>query len=107
MKKLRLVFNNMNDERKDITLSMEKWISDWWFECNFVPENDATILVAELDGMDILSDIKAVDQRYIQFEEIARHFNWDGLYDDFVGIINTEASFENNGADFEKWLLGI
>ena len=29
MKNLRLVFDNINGERKDITLPMEKWISDW------------------------------------------------------------------------------
>lgn len=37
MKNLRLVYNNQIGERKDITLPMEKWISDWWFGCEIVP----------------------------------------------------------------------
>jgi hypothetical protein len=45
--------------RKDISLPMEKWISDWLFECNIVPSNDAVVLVAELDGKSVLDNIKA------------------------------------------------
>ena len=62
MKNLRLVFDNINGERKDITLPMEKWISDWWYECKIVPSNDTTILIAELDGKPILEEVNAVDE---------------------------------------------
>lgn len=104
MKNLRLVFNNIDGRRVDITLPMEKWISDWWFECNIVPENNTIILVAELDGKSILDGIQAIDEGYVQFEEVAWYFNWDGLYDDFVGVTKGNKSFGNNSADFEKWL---
>lgn len=105
MKNLRLVFNDINGKQKNISLSMEKWIIDWWFESDIVPPNDTAILAAELDGESILSDITAVDGRNVQFEEIAWHFNWDGLYNDFIGFVNESKSLEDNSAEFEKWLL--
>lgn len=104
MKNLRLVFDNMDGRRVDITLPMEKWISDWWFECNIVPENNTVILIAELDGKSVLDDVKAVDERYVQFEEVAWYFNWNDLYNDFVCAIKENKSFGNNSTDFEKWL---
>lgn len=105
MKKLRLVFDSNNGERKDITLPMEEWISDWWYECDFVPSNDTVILGAELDGKCVLDNIKAVDERYPTFEEIAWHFNWDGLHDDFHGEILNDSSIKNSSDAFKKWLL--
>ena len=39
MKNLRLVFKNTDGQKRDITFPMEKWIRDWWYECDFVPEN--------------------------------------------------------------------
>ena len=37
MKNLRLVFRNTDGQKRDITFPMEKWIRDWWYECDFVP----------------------------------------------------------------------
>jgi hypothetical protein len=105
MKNLRLVFNDINGKRKNISLPMEKWIVDWWFELDIVPPNDTVILVSELDGKSILGDITALDKNNVQFEEIALHFNWDGLYDDFIDFINESESLADNSAEFEKWLL--
>ena len=105
MKDLRLVFENDNGEKEDIALPVERWIADWWFECNIVPSNDTVILVAELDGKSILSNIKTTDGRYIQFEEIAQYFYWDWLYYGFISVVNSGVSFKNNSTDFEKWLL--
>lgn len=105
MKELRLVFEKEDGKHADITLPMEKWISDWWFACEFVPRNDATILVAELDGKSVLNDILEKGQTDVEFEEVAYHFNWDGLYDDFYGTIKGP-DFDNlhNGNVFEEWL---
>lgn len=105
MKNLRLVFDNEDGRKEDIVLPMEKWISDWWYECNVVPSNDTNILIAELDGKSILSDIKAVNERCVIFEEIAWHFNWDGLHDDFIGTLKKNLLFKNDSVSFEKWLL--
>jgi hypothetical protein len=96
MKKLRLVFENINEERIDITLPMEKWIADWWFECDYVPSNDTVIIRAELNGRSVFYN------RF--FEEVTFYFNWNGLYKDFINAINNGSSFQNNSADFEKWL---
>ena len=104
MKSLRLVFDNANGERKDIALPMEKWISDWWYECKIVPPNDTTILIAELDGKSVLEEINAVDERYKTFEEIAWYFNWDGLYHDFTGIVKGNLIVKDSQKDFEEWL---
>lgn len=104
MKNLRLVFSNVDGQKVDIICPMEEWIADWWFECNIVPSNDTAIIVAELDGKSILNDINAVDERYKNFEEIAWHFNWDGLYDDFIGAIKENSSIGNNSKDFIKWI---
>lgn len=76
MKNLRLVFEDDNMGRKDISLPMEKWISDWLFECNIVPSNDAVVLVAELDGKPILNDINTVNGGHVQFIGVAKHFRW-------------------------------
>lgn len=104
MKNLRLVYDNTEGKRKDITLPMEKWIADWWFDCNIAPSNNTTILQAELDGLSILDEIHSTDERYKTFEEIAWHFNWDGLNDDFVGTVESNPSMENNQETFERWL---
>lgn len=97
MKKLRLVFNNMNNERKDITLPMKKWIVDWWFNCDIVPSNDTIIIVAELDGKSILNNTKT-------FEEIAYYFNWGEFFDNFIKDIKAGLPIENNSIDFNMWL---
>lgn len=104
MKNLKLVFDNTDGERKDITLPMEKWIADWWYECNIVPQNDTAVLNAELDGESILDDIKAGTEGDIPFEEVAWHFKWDSLHDDFIGAVKGNEPYEDNSADFEKWL---
>lgn len=99
MVNLRLVFDNENGERKDITLPMERWIVDWWYDCNIVPSNDTEILVAELDG----NAIPII--RYVQFDNIAFFFNWDILHNDFIKEVNKNSNIRNNSTDFEKWLL--
>lgn len=107
MKSLRLVFDSPDGERKDIELSMEKWIADWWYECNVVPQNNTAILAAELDGKSILNDINAACGGDILFEEVAWHFNWDGLHDDFIGAIKENDSYADTSTDFERWLVDI
>lgn len=104
MKSLKLVYDNTDGERKDITLPMEKWISDWWFDCDIVPSNNTTILAAELDGEPILDAIPSTDERYKTFEEIAWYFNWDGLNDDFCGAVEENPSMKNDKETFEAWL---
>ena len=104
MEKLRLVFENEKGEREDITLPMEAWIADWWYECDIVPSNDTAILIAELGGKPILNEIDGVDG-CVCFEEVAWHYNWDGLHDDFIGEINRNSSLKNNSTDFSKWLV--
>lgn len=105
MKNLRLVYDNADGERKDIAMPMEKWIADWWFDCDIVPTNNTTILKAELDGESILDAIPSTDERYKTFEEFAWHFNWDGLNDDFAGDVEANPSMKNNQETFENWLI--
>ena len=105
MKNLRLVFDSPDGERKDITLPMEEWIADWWYGCNVVPQNDTAILAAELDGKSILNDINAACEGDIPFEEVAWHFNWDGLHADFIGEIKENDSYVDTSTDFERWLV--
>lgn len=100
MKKLRLVFNNVDGEKRDITLPMEKWIRDWWYECNFVPENGETPSIAELDGKDILKDFPDYANT---FEDIAYKYMWDGFQDDFYGDVKA-GKVEDTGEAFERWL---
>lgn len=99
MVNLRLVFDNENGERKDITLPMEKWIVDWWYDCNIVPSNDTVILFAELDE----NTIPII--RHVQFDNIAFFFNWDILHNDFICEVKKNPNIRNNSSDFEKWLL--
>lgn len=100
MKKLRLVFNNADGKNCDITLPMEKWIRDWWYECNFVPENGEVPSIAELDGEDILKDFPDYANT---FEDIAYEYMWDGFHDDFYGDVKA-GKVEDTGEAFERWL---
>ena len=100
MKNLRLVFNNANGQKRDIILPMEKWIRDWWYECDFVPENGEIPSVAELDGKDILKDFPDYAN---SFEDIAYKYMWDGFHDDFYGDV-AAGKVEDNGDAFEQWL---
>ena len=100
MKNLRLVFNNAEGEQRDITLPMEKWIRDWWYECTLVPENGEIPSVAELDGRDILKDFPDYAN---SFEDIAYKYMWDGIHVDFYGDVKT-GKVEDNGDAFEQWL---
>lgn len=100
MKDLRLVFNNADGQKRDITLPMEKWIRDWWYECDSVPENGATPEIAELDGEDILKDFP---DNYNTFEDIAYRFRWDDVYDDFCGDVEMGV-VESTGEAFEQWI---
>lgn len=101
MKNLRLIFNNAEGEQRDITLPMEKWIRDWWYECDFVPENGEIPSVVELDGKDILKDFPDYTN---SFEDIAYKYMWDGFHDDFYGDVKL-GNVEDNGDSFEKWLI--
>lgn len=100
MKNLRLVFNNANGQKRDITLPMEKWIRDWWYECDFVPENGEIPSIVELDGKDILKDFP---DHANSFEDIAYKYMWDGFHDDFYGDV-AAGKVEDNGDAFEQWL---
>lgn len=96
MGNLRISTVNCDGELIDITDTMENWIADWWFDCFFVPENDAKLLVAELDGESILREGDT-------FSDLAVRLNWDGLYDDFEGaakLCDAELTAEN----FTDWL---
>lgn len=105
MRNLRLVYDNMNGERKDITLPMEKWIADWWYECNIVPQNDLIVLYAEVDGEPILNDPTGIDGACnIAFREIAWYLEWDDLHAKYIGVTKENKFFGDNSADFEKWL---
>ena len=100
MKKLRLVFKNTDGQKQDITMPMEKWIRDWWCECDFVPENGEVPEIAELDGKDIL---KNFPDNYNTFEDIVCRFRWDGVYDDFCGDVKAGV-VESTADAFEQWL---
>lgn len=97
---LRLVFNNVDGICKDITMPIEKWIRDWWYECNFVPENGEIPTVAELNGEDIL---KYFPDYANTFEDIAYAYGWDEFHDDYFE--DTKYRKEDNGDLFEKWLI--
>lgn len=102
MKDLRLVFKDEDGVKKDITLPMEKWISDWWFECNVVPPNYTVVLEVEFDGESIIEDmldyVGTARKEDITFEEIAWYFDWQDLYDNYVGNVTDMESFE-------EWLI--
>ena len=100
MKNLRLVFKNTDGQKQDITMPMEKWIRDWCYECDFVPENGEVPEIAELDGKDIL---KNFPDNYNTFEDIAYRFRWDGVYDDFCGDVKA-GKVEDSADAFEQWL---
>lgn len=100
MKNLRLVFNNTDGQKKDITLPMEKWIRDWWYECDFVPENGKVPEIAELDGKDILKDFP---DHANSFEDIAYKYMWDGFHDDFYDDV-AAGKVKDTGDAFEQWL---
>lgn len=96
MGNLRIATVNCDGELIDITDTMENWIADWWFDCFFVPENDAKLLVAELDGESILREGDTSS-------DLAVRLNWDGLYDDFEGSVNL-CDAELNMESFKIWL---
>lgn len=96
MGNLRIATVNCDGELIDITDTMENWIADWWFDCFFVPENDAKLLVAELDGESILREGDT-------FSDLAVRLNWDGLYDDFEGA-DKLCDAELNMESFKIWL---
>lgn len=103
MKELRLVFNNIDGKKCDITLPMEKWIRDWCYECNYVPDNYVVPEIAELDGKDIL---KCFPDNYNTFEDIAYTFRWDEIHNDFYGDVNTDV-VENTAEAaeaYEQWI---
>lgn len=102
MKDLRLVFNNVDGEECDITLPMEKWIADWWFDCNYVPENDAEIYIAELDGENIFTNTSITHREFR--EDIAYRYKWDELYDDYMGDVEIGKVKDRRDA-FEFWLI--
>lgn len=100
MKNLRLVFNNTSGQKRDITLPMERWIRDWWYECAFVPENGEVPEIAELDNKDILKNFPDYAN---SFEDIAYKYMWDELHNDFYGDVKAGKA-EDNGDSFELWL---
>lgn len=100
MKELRLVFNNIDGKKCDITLPMEKWIRDWCYECNYVPDNDVVPEIAELDGKDIL---KYFPDNYNTFEDIAYTFRWNEIHNNFYGDVNTGV-VENTAEVYERWI---
>lgn len=102
MQNLKLIFENIEGKKEIISLPMEKWIADWWFECDIVPENDAIILEAELDGVSIFDKLRTVDGNKI-FLSVAEYFNWNNLYNRFIYSI-TNSNMKNSNA-FRNWLL--
>lgn len=100
MKNLRLVFHNAEGQKRDITFPMEKWIRDWWYECDFVPKNGEIPKIAELDGKDIMKNFPDYAN---SFEDIAYKYMWDGFHDDFYGDVK-DGKVEDNGDSFEQWL---
>lgn len=100
MKNLRLVFRNTDGQKRDITFPMEKWIRDWWYECDFVPENSEVPEIAELDGKDILKNFPDYAN---SFEDIAYTFRWDEIHNDFYGDVNTGV-VENTAEVYEQWI---
>lgn len=81
---------------------MEKWIADWWFDCEYVPENDAEIFVVELDGENIFTNTSITHREFR--EDIAYRYKWDELYDDYMGDVEAGKAKDRRDA-FEFWLI--
>ena len=100
MENLRLVYENENRKKVDITLPMKKWISDWWFDRDIVPSDDTVVLEAELDGKSIIKNVLAyigtTKKGNFTFWEVAWYFEWNDLYDNYVADIASKESFEKS-----------
>lgn len=81
MEDLKLIYKKGDGTIAYLNLPMEEWITDWWYECDFVPSNDTIVLRAFLNNEEI------TELRGNAFEEVAWYFNWDGKHDDFYGDV--------------------
>ena len=88
MKILRIVFCDDEGVTHDISLPMETWIRDWLFECNYVPENDRPLSIAEYGDVDLSG---------CTISDIAVAFDWEWLY-------RVSPAKYGNGDQFEEWL---
>lgn len=98
MNNLRLAFD-AEGEKKDITLPMEEWISDWIFDHNIIPGNDTKILLAEIQIV-----TRTLEKDFENFEAVARHFCWKEIYDDFINTIEKGNFYEKNSFGFKEWV---
>ena len=88
MKILHIAFCDNEGIVHNTSLPMETWIRDFFFECDYVPENDRPLLIAEYGDMVLPS---------CTISDIAAAFDWEGLY-------RSSPVKYSSGDSFEEWL---
>lgn len=98
MDNLKLIYKKDDGLIAYLNLPMEEWITDWWYECDFVPSNDTTVLRVFLDDKEI------TEMRDSAFEDVAFYFDWDEKHDNFYReVLNGR---EDSSESFKLWLTG-
>lgn len=88
MKILQIAFCDDVGIVHNASLPMETWIRDFFFECDYVPENGRPLLIAKYGDIVLPS---------CSISDIAAAFDWEGLY-------RASPAKYSSGDSFEEWL---
>lgn len=99
---LKIVFDDGNG-LMEVEMPLYRWISDWWFDCNSCPSNDAVLISAELGGKPVMDGTDGGSDA--TFLNMAEHMGWTTLHDDFKKDVSNGGSYDDSVDGFEKWLM--